>query len=155
MGCKGPVCPMSEVAIDKERDRLYNEDVACQRYWRQRSGGHEGKTMMEYKGYVARVQFDDDANIFHGEVTNIRDVVTFQGRSVAELRQALQGSVEDYLAFCAERGELPNQPYSGWFTVRLAPEQYRKVILAADRAGKDVNRWVVDAMEYAVEFARA
>ena len=60
--------------------------------------------MMEYKGYLSRVEFDDEANIFHGEVINIRDVVTFQGKSVDELRQAFADSVEDYMAFCAERG---------------------------------------------------
>jgi hypothetical protein len=32
--------------------------------------------MMEYKGYLASVEFDDEADIFHGEVVNIRDVVT-------------------------------------------------------------------------------
>jgi predicted HicB family RNase H-like nuclease len=27
--------------------------------------------MMEYKRYFAKVEFDDDADIFHGEVINI------------------------------------------------------------------------------------
>jgi predicted HicB family RNase H-like nuclease len=58
--------------------------------------------MMEYKGCLGRVEFDAAANLFHGEVINIRDVITFQGRSVEELRQAFEDSVEDYLAFCAE-----------------------------------------------------
>ena len=58
---------------------------------------------MKYKGYEAVVQFDEDANIFHGEVINIRDVITFQGRSVKDLKKAFEESVEDYLAFCAER----------------------------------------------------
>jgi len=104
---------------------------------------------MQYKGYLARVQFDDEANIFHGEVINIRDVITFQGKSVDELRQAFQDSVEDYLAFCAERGEDPNSPFSGWFTVHLSPEQYRKVILAAEQAGEDVDKWVAEALDRA------
>ena len=54
--------------------------------------------MMAYKGYLAHITFDAQANLFHGEVVNIRDVVTFQGQSVDELRQALADSVEDYLA---------------------------------------------------------
>ena len=37
--------------------------------------------MMEYKGYVGRVEYDDEAAIFHGEVINTRDVITFQGRA--------------------------------------------------------------------------
>jgi predicted HicB family RNase H-like nuclease len=108
---------------------------------------------MECKGYLCRVEFDDEANIFHGEIINIRDVVTFQGRSVDELRQAFEDSVEDYLAFCAEWGEEPNPPFSGWFTVRLSPEQHRKVILAAEEAGEDVDQWVAEALDYAARLS--
>lgn len=35
--------------------------------------------MMEYKGYIGKVEFDNEAGLFHGEVTNLRDVVTFEG----------------------------------------------------------------------------
>jgi predicted HicB family RNase H-like nuclease len=105
--------------------------------------------MMEYKGYLSRIEFDDEASIFHGEVINIQDVITFQGKSVDELRKAFEDSVEDYLAFCAERGEEPNKPFSGRFTVRLSPEQHRKVILAAEKAGKDIEVWVEEALTQA------
>ena len=37
--------------------------------------------MMEYKGYIGKVEVDDEAGILHGEVINIRDVVTFEGRT--------------------------------------------------------------------------
>lgn len=105
--------------------------------------------MMVYKGYLAHITFDEQANLFHGEVINIRDVVTFQGQSVEELRQAFADSLEDYLSFCAERGEAPEQPFSGRLTVCLSPEQHRKVILAAEKAGKDVAQWVAEALEQA------
>ena len=36
--------------------------------------------MMKYKGYVGKVEFDDEAGIFHGEVLDTRDVITFQGK---------------------------------------------------------------------------
>jgi predicted HicB family RNase H-like nuclease len=109
--------------------------------------------MMEYKGYLARTEFDDEANIFHGEVINIRDVITFQGQSVDELRQAFADSVEDYLAFCAERGEEPDQPFSGRFTVHLSPEQHRQVILAAERTGKGIEVWAAEALTQAASRA--
>ena len=69
--------------------------------------------MMQYKGYTGKVEYDDEAGIFHGEVINTRDVITFQGRSVVELREAFRDSVEDYLAFCAERDEEPEKPFPG------------------------------------------
>ncbi len=69
--------------------------------------------MMEYQGYIGRVEFDDESDIFHGEVINTRDVITFQARSVDDLRKAFHDSVDDYLTFCAERGEKPEKPFSG------------------------------------------
>jgi predicted HicB family RNase H-like nuclease len=65
---------------------------------------------MQYKSYLARIEFDDDTDIFHGEVINTRDVITFQGRSAHELKKAFKDSVKDYFAFCAERGEAPDKP---------------------------------------------
>ena len=77
--------------------------------------------VMSCKGYEALVQYDEDAEIFHGEVMNLRDVITFQGSSAGELRQAFADSVEDYLAFCQEREEEPGKPYTGQFAVRADP----------------------------------
>lgn len=107
--------------------------------------------MIEYKGYLGKIEFDDAANIFHGEVVNIRDVITFQGQSVDELRQAFEDSIEDYLAFCAERGEEPEEPFSGRITVQLSPEEHRRVILAAIKAGKRIDNWVADVLEQATQ----
>jgi predicted HicB family RNase H-like nuclease len=53
-----------------------------------------------YKGYEAAVHFDEEARVFSGEVINTRDVITFEGESVEELRKAFTDSVEDYIAFC-------------------------------------------------------
>jgi predicted HicB family RNase H-like nuclease len=106
---------------------------------------------MEYKNYLAHVEFDSEANIFHGEVINIRDVITFQGKSVDDLRQAFADSIEDYLEFCKERGEEPDRPFSGRFTIRLSPEQHRQVILAAEKAGKKIDSWVAEVLTHAVD----
>ena len=49
--------------------------------------------VLKYKGYVGVFDFDPEVKLFHGDVVGIRDVVTFQGQSVAELEQALRDSV--------------------------------------------------------------
>jgi len=102
---------------------------------------------MEYKGYIGTVEFDDEAGIFHGEVINTRDVITFQGASVAELRTALRESVEDYLIFCAERNEDPEKPFSGVFTVRISPTLHRIATLKAKQTHRSLNRWVSELIE--------
>ena len=107
--------------------------------------------MMEYKGYIGKVEFDDEASIFHGQVINTRDVITFHGKSVAELRKALRESVDVYLDFCAERGEEPDKPFSGQFVARITPELHRSASLAAARAGKSLNAWVSEQLQSAIE----
>jgi predicted HicB family RNase H-like nuclease len=102
--------------------------------------------MMEYKGYLGRVEYDDEAGVFHGEVINLRDVITFQGETVQELRTAFQESVDDYLAFCVARNENPERPYSGTFTVRVPPELHRDVALQARLKKKSLNSWVAELM---------
>lgn len=106
--------------------------------------------MMEYKGYIARVEFDDEAGIFHGEVINLRDVITFQGTCVDELRQAFIDSVEDYLAFCAERGEEPDKPYSGKLVLRMNPELHRQIALEANRNDLSINQWINQSLQQVV-----
>jgi predicted HicB family RNase H-like nuclease len=101
---------------------------------------------MKYKGYEAIVQFDEDANIFHGEVINTRDVITFQGTSVKELKKAFEGSVEDYLAFCKERGEEPDKPFSGNFVVRIRPDLHRRLYTLAKKAGKSLNALIEERL---------
>ena len=107
-------------------------------------------TMMSYKSYEAVVEYDEDAAIFHGEVINMRDVITFQGKSVSELKRAFAASVEDYLAFCKQRGEEPEKPFSGQFVVRTEPALHKAMFSAAKRAGLSLNRWVTAALERAV-----
>ncbi|MFL5806941.1 MAG: type II toxin-antitoxin system HicB family antitoxin [Roseiflexaceae bacterium] len=106
--------------------------------------------MMEYKGYLAKVEFDNEANLFHGQVVNIPDVITFQGQTVDELRQALADSVEDYLEFCAERNEEPEKPFSGRFLVRTDPSLHREIAIAASRANQSINAWINDVLLLAV-----
>ena len=106
---------------------------------------------MEYKGYFAKVEFDDEANIFHGEVINLRDFITFEGSTVDELRMAFQDSVDDYLEFCAERGEDPDKPYSGKFMVRVEPELHKRIAIEARTKGASINSLVSEALSKALE----
>jgi predicted HicB family RNase H-like nuclease len=114
--------------------------------------------MMEYNGYIGNVEFDDEAEIFHGEVINTRDVITFQGDSVPKLKKAFRDSVDDYLAFCAARGEEPDKPFSGRVLIRISPDLHRQINLAATLSGKSLNAWMTEQLEAAaacVESERA
>lgn len=103
--------------------------------------------MLKYKGYSGRVEFDDDAGIFHGEVLELKDVITFQGKTVQEIERSFRDSVDDYLRFCEERGEEPDKPFSGKLMLRLPPSLHRKVYVNARREGKSLNQWIAEKLE--------
>ncbi len=77
---------------------------------------------MNYKGYTAVVEFDEEAAVFHGTVQHLRDVITFEGTSAAELQQAFRDSVDDYLEFCASRGKEPDRTRLTRGSCPLLPE---------------------------------
>ncbi|WP_444436071.1 type II toxin-antitoxin system HicB family antitoxin [Pseudomonas sp. A6] len=99
---------------------------------------------MTYKGYTARVEFDDRDDIFVGRLLGVRDIISFHADSVAELHTAFHAAVEDYLADCAERGVRPEKPASGKVMLRIRPEVH-----AAQAEGKSLNQWAESVFERA------
>ncbi len=106
--------------------------------------------MLNYKGYTGRVEYDGEAKLFHGEVLNIKDVITFQGKSVNEIERAFRESIDDYLDFCKSRGEAPEKPFSGRFVLRLPPDLHQRLSLKAAEKGKSLNAWIVEQLEKSV-----
>jgi predicted HicB family RNase H-like nuclease len=107
--------------------------------------------MMKYKGYIGHVEYDDEAKIFHGEVVGLRDIITFQGKSVEELEQAFHDSINDYLNWCKERGEKPEKTFSGTFNLRIPPELHAKLALHAKTIGISLNSYVTEKLLSVVE----
>jgi len=101
---------------------------------------------MKYKGYEGSITFDEDAEIFHGEVVNTRDVITFQGRSVTEIKKAFKESVDDYLEFCAKKGQKPEKPFSGNLVIRIDPELHRKLAMQAKKKKKSLNAYIEERL---------
>ena len=107
--------------------------------------------MMKYKGYTGRVEYDDESKIFHGEIIDTKDVITFQGTTVDEIETAFRDSIDDYLEFCRVRGEKPEKPFSGKFVLRVPPELHNKLFIQAQKSGKSLNTWVVNILKKTVD----
>ena len=103
--------------------------------------------MLEYKGYVGHAEYDAEAHVFHGEVLDTRDVITFQGDTVNDLERAFRESIDDYLEFCSECGEDPEKPFSGRLTLRLSPELHRRVYVQAKEHDQSLNQWISENLE--------
>jgi predicted HicB family RNase H-like nuclease len=102
---------------------------------------------MKYKGYTGVVEFDEESSSLYGRVIGLRDVITFQGESVAEVTQAFHDSVDDYLEFCAKRGRDPEKPFSGQFVLRIDPKLHRAISNAAEERRQSLNSLIESYLE--------
>lgn len=103
-----------------------------------------GNTMnsMTYKGYMAKINFDERDNIFWGKVLGIKDSITFEGETVTQLTEDFHNAIDHYLTDCKQEGRTPEKPYSGKLTLRVPPSIHSEIASAAANAGKILNKWV-------------
>ena len=62
--------------------------------------------MIKYKGYIGTFYFDETKNIFYGRVSNSRDVIMFQGKSVRETKEAFKDAINEHLEWCKKHGKI-------------------------------------------------
>lgn len=108
--------------------------------------------MMRYKDYIGIVEYDDVAKIFHGEIINTRDVITFQGKSVSEIEKAFQDSIDDYLNWCKEDDVNPEKPFNGKIALRIEPKLHREIASLSKQRKISINKFITKAI---VEKVRA
>ena len=102
---------------------------------------------MEYKNYHASVEYDEETEIFHGRLIDVMDVITFEGKSIAELKREMKCSIDEYLTFCKELEKTPDKPYSGKFNLRIDTKLHRKIAVRAAQEQKSINDLVSDVLE--------
>ena len=107
--------------------------------------------MLTYKGYTGQLEIDEEASHLFGRVIDIRDVITFKGKTVDEAKQAFEDSIDDYLEFCQEIGQEADKPFSGNLPLRTTPERHRKLFIASKKAGKSMNAWMDEVLEKAAD----
>ena len=97
---------------------------------------------LEYKGYIGSIEVDFEENFLHGKLLHIRDLVTYEGSSPEELRQAFEESVDFYLEDCAETGVEPDKPFKGSFNIRVSPELHKELAMCARSLNRSLNDYV-------------
>lgn len=108
------------------------------------------KTEMKHRGFTGShdVSFDDDC--LHGRVLFIDDLISYEGATPSELKQAFIAAVDRYIAHCETTGKAPDKPYSGTFNVRVGPELHRAAARVARQNHITLNELIVRALQAAV-----
>ncbi len=105
---------------------------------------------LQYKGYSGTIEPEVETNILYGKVAFIRDLVTYEAKTLKALEKEFQFSVDAYLSDCVELGKEPNTPFKGSFNVRIGSDLHREAMMQAQGKGISLNEFVKQAIEFSV-----
>jgi len=105
------------------------------------------KDVLQYKNFIGSVHFSTEDDVFFGKVEGINDLITFEGKTVNEIKTAFQEAVCDYIDICEKKGKKPHKSYKGSFNVRINPELHKKAAIKAHVKGISLNQFVQLAIE--------
>lgn len=111
--------------------------------------------MMEYRGYTAAITYDSEDRCFTGRANGVRDVIHFQADTAEGLEAAFREAIDDYLEDCDEQGRRPDSPASGKHPLKMSADLHHRARSMALARGQSFNAFAVEAIEEAVEKARA
>ena len=107
-------------------------------------------SLMTLDGFHARIDYDEEADLFRGEILGLSGGADFYGSSPEELRQEFRASLDVFLEVCREKGIEPRRQYSGRFNLRISPELHQQLALRAEATHKSLNAFAQDALERSV-----
>ena len=104
---------------------------------------------MEYKGYIAEIEYDDSVDLLHGRVVNAGPypIATFEASDVEGLKREFRISIEEYLTVCAENDIQPQQPFPWRLNLSLDADLHARIAAMAAQSGMSINAWIKEALE--------
>lgn len=106
--------------------------------------------LMTVDGYTAKIEYDEELDLFRGEILGLNGGADFYGKNPKELRSEFKKSLQVFLAVCAEKGIEPRRSFSGKFNLRIPPELHEQLAIAAQAEGKSINLLAQEALRMRV-----
>ncbi|MEO9253945.1 MAG: type II toxin-antitoxin system HicB family antitoxin [Tepidiformaceae bacterium] len=103
--------------------------------------------LMTVDGYHAKIEYDEDLDLFRGEILGLNGGADFYGKNPKELRAEFKKSLRVFLEVCREKGLEPRRNFSGKFNLRIPPELHEKLALEAQAQGKSINTLAQEALQ--------
>jgi predicted HicB family RNase H-like nuclease len=103
---------------------------------------------LEYKGYKGSVEYSKEDNCLFGKVQGLsKDLITYEGQTLDELRQDFEAGIDSYLEGCKADGVEPAKPYSGKLNLRMSSELHSRVAAIAASTGTTINDFINRAIK--------
>lgn len=103
--------------------------------------------LMTHDGYQARIDHDEDLDLFRGEILGLNGGADFYGKNPQELRIEFKKSLEIFLTVCQEKGIEPRRNFSGKFNLRISPDLHERLAITAQAEGKSINTIAQEALQ--------
>ena len=111
------------------------------------------KDFMVFKEFIGSVHFHPEDEIFYGKIEEIDDLVTFEGKSVSELKKSFHEAVSDYIELCNKTKKPLLKSFKGSFNIRINPDLHRKAYRQSIIQGVSLNQLVQNAIEKELSFS--
>lgn len=105
---------------------------------------------MTVDGYTAKIEYDEELDLFRGEILGLNGGADFYGKNPKELRAEFKKSLQVFLDVCAEKGIEPRRNFSGKFNLRIPPDLHEQLAIAAQAEGKSINLLAQEALRMRV-----
>ena len=102
---------------------------------------------MTVDGYHAKIEYDEELDVFRGEILGLSGGADFYGKNPKELRTEFKRSLQVFMQVCAEKGIEPRRQFSGKFNLRIPPELHQKLAITAQAEGKSINSLAQEALQ--------
>ena len=103
--------------------------------------------VMTVGDYHAKIEYDEELDLFRGEILGLSGGADFYGKNPKELRAEFKKSLDVFLEVCKEKGIEPRRNFSGKFNLRISPELHERLAIAAQAQGKSINSLAQEALQ--------
>ena len=109
------------------------------------------RNLLQRNGFYGTVEFSDDCDCFRGKILGINDLITFEGRTVAEVKQSFYAAVDKYTEICKATGKATEKSYNGNLYLRINPELHKKAEISASALNISLSQFIESAIEHRLE----
>jgi predicted HicB family RNase H-like nuclease len=105
---------------------------------------------MTFEGFHAKIEYDEELDLFRGEILGLNGGADFYGKNPKALRSEFKKSLQVFLDVCQEKGIEPKRNFSGKFNLRISSELHEQLAIAAQAQGKSINLLAQEALQLRV-----